>query len=339
MQTPSKSFFMLFLYEFVGADDKFLSYKTNVEAKMKFGICGYGNLGKAVERQIKSRGVDEIVGIFSRRRVESDFHVPVFNIGSARAFSDDIDVMIMCGGSQEDLLWQSPEMLKLFNIIDTFDTHARIEEHKKNLQSVARASGKTAIYSCGWDPGLFSIARVLSRNIFDHAPQTFWGEGVSQGHSEALRNIRGVKDAIQFTVPQKKVFLRAISNPNIEIDPNDKHERVCYVCPDGTRPFDEIVEEIKNTEHYFKGQKVTVHECDQSQIDAFKKDLHHRGSVLGGDKQARLRFDVSMKSNPDFTAAIALAYAHAIPKLAGGVYSVLDVPPNLIGTNNNDQDL
>lgn len=306
---------------------------------MKFGICGYGNLGKAVEKQILHSGQDEIVGIFSRRAVKSEFFTPVYNYSIAKLCADDIDVMIMCGGSQEDLLWQSPDMLKYFNIVDTFDTHARIKEHKNALQKVAEKSGKTAIYSCGWDPGLFSIVRVLSRNIFGTIPQTFWGEGISQGHSEALRNIAGVKDAIQFTIPNKKALAKAKNNPCAEIDPLLKHERHCYIALDGTRPFNEIVNDIRNTENYFKGQKVVVTRCGIDEIEALKESLYHKGVVIGGNNGSKLQLEVSMKSNPDFTAQIAIAFAHAVPKLKSGVYSVLDIPPALIGTQNNEQDL
>ena len=319
-----------------------INFKFNINiigGFMNFGICGYGNLGKAVERQICLQKQDNLVGIFSRRKVKSEFSIPVYNYSDAKNFKDKIDVMIMCGGSQEDLLWQSPEMLENFNIIDTFDTHAKIDEHKQALEKVAEKSGKTAIYSCGWDPGIFSVIRVLASNIFEAQPQTFWGEGVSQGHSEALRNIKGIKDAIQFTIPNLEFVNQCRKDPSIFVEENKKHLRKCYICLDGTRPFKEICNEINNTEHYFKGQETNIIECGENEIAELKKKMFHRGEIFAGDEQTNMNFGVKMESNPNFTAKIVLAYAHAITKLPPKVYSVLDVPVGCVGSLNNFQHL
>ncbi len=306
---------------------------------MKYGICGYGNLGKAVERKILKSGVgDEIVGIFSRREgVESVFGSKVFKFDEANNFKGKIDAMLMCGGSQEDLVWQTPEMLKTFDVVDTFDTHKKIVQHRQKLDAVARANSHTAIYSCGWDPGIFSVIRVLAKNIFDTPPQTFWGKGVSQGHSEALRNIRGVADAVEFTIPNKEILQQVKNNLGAIVDDNEKHERHCFVALDGTRQKEEIVEEIRQTEDYFKGQRVSVEFCSTDKLKSLKENMHHKGTIFCGDADANMNFRLTMRSNPDFTARIMLAYSCALPKLESGAYSPLDVPLGMIGKTDNQR--
>ena len=293
---------------------------------MNYGICGYGNLGRAVEKVLYENN-EKIVGIFSRRNnIKSELGTKTYLFDKASAFASKIDVMIMCGGSQEDLIWQSPYMCKYFNIIDTFDTHAKIKQHRQNLETVAKESGNVAIYSCGWDPGLFSLLRALSFAIFDRNPITFWGKGVSQGHSETLRNIQGIKDAIQFTIPRKDVVRQLKNNSNVKIDPNQLHERHCYICVDGTRSLTDIENDIRQTENYFKNQKVIVEVCSQSKIDALKRKMYHKGLVFSGDEHSALEFSVKMDNNPLFTAKIIYAYSKSIDKLISGAYSVLEIP-------------
>ncbi len=302
---------------------------------MKFGICGYGNLGKAVEKVVKTNQ-DQIVGIFSRRKdVKSELGTQVFDYQDAKNFVGKIDVMVMCGGSQEDLLWQSPQMCKYFNIIDTFDTHASIQSHRQALDKVAKESGHVAIYSCGWDPGLFSMIRGLSNGVFKTAPKTFWGKGVSQGHSEALRNIPGILDAIQFTVPNSEAIKKCQSDPLAEIDGKSMHERHCFVALDGTRNFEDIQKQIKETENYFKGQKVIVNVCSPEEIQDLKKKMFHQGVVFAGDKDSSLEFSVKMQNNPLFTAKILYAYSNAIKKLESGAYNPTDIPVKYLEKNDN----
>lgn len=306
-----------------------------MEVFMKFGICGYGNLGKAVERLLKKNN-EQIIGIFSRRNnLESVYGTKIFDYEKAKDFSNDINVLFMCGGSQEDLLWQTPQMCKHFNVIDTFDTHAKIETHKQNLEKVAKESGHVAIYSCGWDPGIFSLIRGLSKSIFTTTPQTFWGKGVSQGHSEALRNIKGIADAIQFTVPNQKILQQMKSNPTFCPQTTQTHERHCFITLDNTRDLKEIENEIKQTENYFKGQKVFVNVCSQEELNKLKQKMSHRGIIFAGDKDSSLEFSVKMENNPDFTAKIMYAYSNAIPKLSSGAYNVLDIPAKYLEKNNN----
>ena len=302
---------------------------------MKFGICGYGNLGRSVEKLIVDGGEDELVGIFTRRKdIASESGVKVFQYEQAKEFENKIDVMIMCGGSQEDLIWQSPDMLQYFDIIDTFDTHAKISQHKQNLQKVAKKFKHSAIYSCGWDPGLFSMARVLFSNIFSVNPQTFWGRGVSQGHSEALRNIKGVKDAIQFTVPNEEI-LKKVLEEGFEPKEEGKHVRECHIALDGSRSFEEIKSQILNTENYFKGQRVVIYENSEEQIKQMKENMFHKGIVIGGDKHSKMTLNAQMNFNPLFTAQIVLTFAKALKKMPQGVYSVLDIPLAKIGRQDN----
>lgn len=302
---------------------------------MKFGICGYGNLGKAIEREIHLRQKDDLIAIFSRRKdIKSDYNTPIIDYHSASKYIDQIDTMIMCGGSQKDLEWQSPDMLKYFNIIDTFDTHARILEHGKKLDEIGKKYGHTAIYSCGWDPGLFSLIRAILSDVFDANPYTFWGKGVSQGHSEALRNIPGIRDAIQFTVPNKEIKERIYNEKRYIADSNKMHERHCYICLDGTRPLKDIKEEILNTENYFKGQKVFVNEVSFEEIQELKQKMYHEGEIICRKNDLLGDFHLKMDDNPSLTAKILLAYTSAIKKLPSGSFSILDIPVNFITSDN-----
>ena len=300
---------------------------------MNYGICGYGNLGKAVEK-VLYENKENIVGVFSRRNcVISKMGTKVYPFEDASKFSTQIDVMIMCGGSQEDLVWQSPYMCKFFNIIDTFDTHASIAKHRENLDSVAKESGKVAIYSCGWDPGIFSLLRALAFSIFKNAPTTLWGKGVSQGHSEALRNIQGVKDAIQFTVPNKDVLRRLKNDTSFTPKPNELHDRHCYICVDGTRSLNDIENDVRQTENYFKDQKVLINVCSQKKIDNLKRKMFHKGLVLAGDNSSSMELSVKMENNPLFTAKIIYAYSKSIDKLISGAYCVLEIPLKCLDEN------
>lgn len=302
---------------------------------MKFGICGYGNLGKAME-SVLLQNEENLVAIFSRREgVKSNFGTPVFCYKDLKNFSGKIDVMLMCGGSQQDLVWQTADALQHFNVVDSFDTHACIAQHKQKLTSVAKVSNKVAIYSCGWDPGLFSILRTIANNVFLNKAETFWGKGVSQGHSEALRNIDGVQDAIQFTVPNKQILQKAKAEPNFHPAEQEKHERHCYVCLKNAQDAEKVQNQIANTPHYFKGQKLVVKFCTLKQIEALKQKMYHKGVVLAGNQNAQLQCNLKMKSNPLLTAQIIYAYAQAIPKLNAGAYSVLDIPVGLLGKQDN----
>lgn len=300
---------------------------------MEIAICGYGNLGRAAEKLIEG-SKDNLVGIFSRRSgVESQIKTPVYPFESLRDFKDKIDVVLMCTGSEEDLLWQSPEVLKNFNIVDTFDTHALTDQHRQTLEGVSGTSNKTAIYSCGWDPGFLSIIRTLCNGVLGGA-HTFWGKGVSQGHSEALRNIGGIKDAIQFTIPSKEAMRAAAKFEFEELRDIHMHERHCYICLDGTRTRQQVESDILQTPNYFKGQKVVINEVSAERVRELRKRMYHKGYIFAGNKDYNFMCKLSMVSNPEFTARIMIAYAHAIPNLGCGVYSPLDIPLGALGDGN-----
>ncbi len=317
---------------------------------MNVGICGYGNLGKAMEKVILeaaqlSKANNEnnltecmasdinLVAIFSRRKVKSKYNTLVVDYSLAKNYVNKIDVMFMCGGSKTDLNWQSAEMCKYFNIVDSFDTHAKINEHSQSLQKVAIENNKVAIYSCGWDPGIFSLIRQLFNSVLNSNVHTFWGKGVSQGHSQALRNVDGVADAIQFTIPNKQIMAKVKKQKNFCPNLNETHIRQCYVCLNGTKSESEVKNAIMQIDNYFKGQQVEIEFCKQEKIDKLKKNLYHKGYVFAQDNVAKMNFNVKMKSNPEFTAKIMFAYSRAIKNLTSGAYSVLDIPLNLIKTD------
>ena len=308
--------------------------------KTKIGIVGYGNLGKQVERQVIESRDCKLVAIFSRREdAKSQFGSKIEKYENYINYINKIDIMLMCGSSQKDLQWQSPQMLEHFDIIDTFDIHSKINTHKTNLENVSKKSGKTAIYSCGWDPGLFSIIRVLNNAMLKNPKvYTFWGKGVSQGHSVALRQVEGVEDAIEYTIPNAEQIQKARTDYNFELINNTMHTRECFVAVKQGYQKQDIEQKILNTENYFKGQNVKIHFVKKQLIEKLKKRMYHAGQILGmgKDKNAQMRFYVKMKSNPQFTANIMIAYINALQNLPAGVYSVLDVAPKYLLKNSQE---
>ena len=300
--------------------------------KLKIGIVGYGNLGHAVEKEILEENKHKLIAIFSRRDVKSPFLTPVINYSNIKDYANKIDVMIMCGGSKNDLMWQSAEALQYFNIIDTFDTHELISKHASNLNSIAKNNKHVAIYSCGWDPGLFSLYKLLGNTILHGKTNVFWGKGVSQGHSDAIRQIPGVLDAIQYTVPDPKIVKLATSK-NYNITPNQKHLRLCYVAADEEKNKEKIEKEIRNMPYYFKGQRVEINFTNPREIAKLKQKMYHAGKVITIDENNLIKNEVKMISNPQFTAKILLAYINAIPKMLYGAYSILEIPPSYINSD------
>ena len=300
--------------------------------KKRIGIIGYGNLGHAVEKELYTNNKYNLVAIFSKRDVKSFYSTPVKRYEEISNFIDKIDVMIMCGGSKSDLMWQSPEALKNFDIIDTFDTHALIPKHATTLNTVATTNKHRAIYSCGWDPGLFSLYKLLDSAILHGKTNVFWGKGVSQGHSDALRKIEGVQDAIQYTVPDPKI-VKLSENKNFDIDNNQKHLRVCYVAISPTANLTKIEKEIRNMPYYFKGQRVEIHFVHQKDITKLKQKMYHAGKVISIDENNIIKHEVKMSNNPEFTAKIVIAYIDTLEKLGFGAYSILDIPPKYLSIN------
>lgn len=300
---------------------------------VRFAIVGYGNLGKGVEDALLKRNDAKIVGIFSRRDPQTvlSMGTPVYSYDTLFEMKDQIDVCILCGGSAKDLPIQTPEISQYFNTVDSFDNHGEIENHLKNVND--KITDTVSIISVGWDPGLFSMMRLLSQSVLGSF-ETFWGPGVSQGHSDALRRVEGVLDAIQITVPSEDAMTRARDG---ETNLNDKHTRVCYVVK-GDRDASEIEAEIKNTPGYFLGYETTVHFVDAAYLRETFPTMPHGGFVIGSDGDSIMEFKLQLKSNPKFTSQVLVAYGFAAFEMKEkglyGAHTVYDVAPKYLLKNN-----
>ena len=310
---------------------------------MKIGILGYGNLGRGVECAIAQNPDAELAAVFTRRepkdvKILTD-GVPVMSADDAVKMKDKIDVLIICGGSATDLPVQTPEYAKYFNVIDSFDTHAKIPEHFENVNKAALDGGNTAIISVGWDPGMFSLARMYSNAILtDGSDYTFWGRGVSQGHSDAIRRIDGVVDARQYTVPVPEAVEAVRSGKNPTLTTRQKHTRECYVVAEDGADLERIEREIKTMPNYFADYDTTVYFISEEELKRNHSAIPHGGSVIrsgktgvNGENSHIIEYSLKLDSNPEFTASVLVAYARAAYRMnkegmAGGK-TVLDVPP------------
>ncbi|MBQ1416675.1 MAG: diaminopimelate dehydrogenase [Selenomonas sp.] len=313
---------------------------------IRIGILGYGNLGRGVECAVKANDDLELVAVFTRRdpallTIKTP-GVPVVNVSDVEEWEDKIDVMILCGGSATDLPVQTPHYAKLFNVVDSFDTHARIPEHFANVDKAAKENGHVGIISVGWDPGLFSLARVYSNAILPQGKDyTFWGRGVSQGHSDAIRRIEGVADARQYTVPVEKALAAVRAGENPDLTTREKHTRECYVVLEEGADAAKVEQEIKTMPNYFDEYDTTVHFISQEELDRDHKGLPHGGSVIrsgvtGHAKENKhvIEFKLNLDSNPEFTTSVLVCYARAAYRLAQegvtGCKTVLDVAPSYL---------
>lgn len=310
--------------------------------KIRVGIVGYGNLGRGVECAVSKADDMELVALFTRRSPESvctHTEVPVYHISKAIEMKNEIDVMVLCGGSANDLPVQTPELAKHFNVIDSFDTHARIPEHFDNVDSASRAGDKISLISVGWDPGMFSLNRLISQAILpDGKDYTFWGRGVSQGHSDAIRRIPGVKDARQYTVPVETAVEAVRNGENPELTTREKHTRECYVVAEEGADLAAIEKAIVTMPNYFADYDTTVTFITQEELDKNHKGIPHGGMVFrcgttGFDNENRhiIEYKLSLDSNPEFTSSVITAYARAIFKMYNegmrGCKTVFDVAP------------
>ncbi len=309
---------------------------------MKIAIYGYGNLGRGVECAAKYHSDAELTAVFTRRDPESVktvTGVPVYHSDRILEFKDKIDVLILCGGSATDLPEMTPRLAEHFNVIDSFDTHARIPEHFSNVDRAAAASGHTALISAGWDPGLFSIARAYAGAVLpDGTDYTFWGRGISQGHSDAIRRIPGVVDARQYTVPVPSALDAVRGGGTPTLTTREKHLRECYVViEEGADPA-RIEEAIKTMPNYFADYDTTVTFITLEELRAKHSGMPHGGSVIrngrsgfNGENGHTVEFSLKLDSNPEFTASVLVAYARAVSRMAArgnfGCKSVLDVAP------------
>ncbi len=310
---------------------------------IRIGIMGYGNLGRGVEYAVDACEDMELAAVFTRRNPASlsirKAGVPVVSVGEMEAWKDKIDVLILCGGSATDLPEQTPKYAKDFNVIDSFDTHARIPEHFAAVDASAKEGGKVAIISVGWDPGLFSLNRAYASAILPNGKDyTFWGRGVSQGHSDAIRRIDGVKNAKQYTVPVEAALEAVRSGKNPSLTTREKHTRECFVVAEEGADKARIEKEIKTMPNYFADYDTTVHFIDEKEFNEKHGGLAHGGFVIrsgatgeNGAHKHVVEFSLKLDSNPEFTASVLIAYARAAYRIAGeggkGAKTVLDIPP------------
>lgn len=327
---------------------------------IKVGILGYGNLGRGVEKAVKASNDMELVGVFSRRdpaTVKVDSGAATYHVDELSNMKDQIDVLIICGGSATDLPKMTPKYAADFNVIDSFDTHANIPTHFANVDAAAKAGGKIGIISCGWDPGMFSLNRLYAHSVLPGGKDyTFWGKGVSQGHSDAIRRIEGVIDARQYTVPVPEALDKVRAGENPELTTREKHTRVCYVVAEEGADKARIEQEIVTMPNYFADYDTTVNFITAEEMKRDHSGLPHGGSVIysgttGGTTNADrstntlnthvIEYSLKLDSNPEFTGSVLVAYARAAARMnqAGesGAKTVFDVAPALLSPLSGDE--
>ena len=310
---------------------------------IRIGILGYGNLGRGVECAIKQNADMELAAVFTRRDPATvqilTEDVPVCRIADVQDWKDKIDVMILCGGSATDLPKQTPVYAERFNVIDSFDTHARIPEHFEDVDAAAKKGGNVGIISVGWDPGMFSLNRLYANAILPEGKDyTFWGKGVSQGHSDAIRRVEGVKDGKQYTIPVEAALEAVRNGENPDLTTRQKHTRECFVVLEEGADAAKVEEEIKTMPNYFSDYDTTVHFISEEELKANHSGIPHGGFVLrsgktgwDGENKHLIEYSLKLDSNPEFTASVLVAYARAAYKLAqegqSGCKTVFDIAP------------
>ena len=320
---------------------------------IRVGIFGYGNLGRGIESAIRQNDDMELVAFFTRRDpsalITKTSGVPVYSANDIEKYKNDIDVLILCGGSATDLPVQTPALAQHFCVVDSFDTHARIPEHLDAVDAAARKGEKTALISCGWDPGMFSLNRLYAGVILpDGRDYTFWGRGVSQGHSDAIRRIAGVVDARQYTIPVESALEAVRAGNNPELTTREKHTRECFVVAEEGADLDRIEREIKEMPNYFADYDTTVHFISMEELKRDHSGIPHGGSVIrsgktgiDGENSHVIEYSLKLDSNPEFTASVIVAYARAVARLYRegnyGCKTVLDVPPVYLSPKSRDE--
>ena len=310
---------------------------------MRIGIYGYGNLGRGIECAIKNNNDMDLVAVFTRRNPQSvkiqTEAAKVCAAADVDKFKDKIDVMIICGGSATDLPKQTPELAKMFNVVDSFDTHARIPEHFANVDKAAKEGGNIALISAGWDPGMFSLNRLYATAILPNGNDyTFWGKGVSQGHSDAIRRVKGVKNGKQYTIPVESALAAVRNGENPKLTTRQKHTRECFVVAEEGADLAAIEKEIKEMPNYFADYDTTVHFISEEELEKNHSGIPHGGFVFrtgctgwNNEHNHVIEYSLKLDSNPEFTASVIAAYARAIYRLhqegSIGCKTVFDIAP------------
>lgn len=320
---------------------------------MKIGIIGYGNLGRGIECAARQNGDMELAAVFTRRN-PGDVKiltqgVPVYSVDEAEKMQGKLDVVILCGGSATDLPKQTPVYAKYFNVVDSFDTHAKIPEHFDRVDAAAKEGGHVALISCGWDPGMFSLNRLYANAILPEGKDyTFWGKGVSQGHSDAIRRVEGVKDAKQYTIPVEEALQQVRSGSNPELTTRQKHIRECFVVAKEGADKAKIEETIKTMPDYFADYDTIVHFLSEEELKRDHSGIPHGGFVFrtgetGWNKEHKhvIEYSLKLDSNPEFTASVLLAYARAVNRLQRegqtGAKTVFDIAPAYLSPKSGEE--
>ena len=320
---------------------------------IKVGIMGYGNLGRGIECAIKQNADMELAAVFTRRAPETvkilTEGVSVYHVDDILNLKDKIDVLILCGGSATDLPVQTPEYAKYFTVVDSFDTHAKIPEHFANVDVSAKENGNVAVISCGWDPGMFSLNRLYANAILpDGKDYTFWGKGVSQGHSDAIRRIEGVLDAKQYTIPVESALEAVRNGENPELTTRQKHKRECFVVAKEGADLAKIENEIKTMPNYFADYDTTVNFISKEELDKNHSKMAHGGFVFrtgstgfNNENKHVIEYRLTLDSNPEFTASVLVAYARAAHRLSEegvkGCKTVFDIAPAYLSPLSSDE--
>lgn len=320
-----------------------------MSTKIRVGIVGYGNLGRGVEASLAQNADMELVGVFSRRppaQVETlGDATPVYLMDALASFKDQVHVLILCGGSREDLPVQGPALAADFNTVDSFDTHARIPEYFDTMDAIATRTGHTNVIAVGWDPGMFSLNRLFGEALLPEGDTyTFWGRGLSQGHSDAVRRVPGVKAGVQYTIPSEDAIARVRSGARPHLETKDKHVRRCFVVLDEGADGDKVRTAIQTMPHYFSDYETSVTFIDEATLARDHSAMPHGGFVIrsgttGNGAQRHnqvVEYRIALDSNPEFTASVLVAYARATARMHAngdtGAKTVLDVPPGLLSS-------